>query len=328
MAKTKLADNTRVKPKDNLLLFTGNAHAELSKEIARYLETRLGRAEMTRFADGEINVRIEENVRGKDCFVIQPTCRPSNENLMELLLMIDALLRASAGKITAVIPYFGYARADRKTAPRMPISAKLVANLITAAGAQRVITLDLHAGQIQGFFDIPLDHLFANKVFLDYVASKKLSNVVVVSPDVGGVERARAFAKRVSSSVPLAIVDKRRPRPNEAHVYNVVGDVNGKTALILDDIVDTAGTLIEVARALKERGAKRIIALETHGVLSGPAIERLERSIIEELIITNSIPLTEEAKKCKKVKVLSIAPLLGEAIRRNHLGESISALFI
>ncbi|MBI4370057.1 MAG: ribose-phosphate pyrophosphokinase [Elusimicrobia bacterium] len=311
--------------RDNLLLFSGNANKVLAEEIARYLGLGLGRASVGRFADGEVNIQIEDNVRGKDCFLIQPTCRPVNENIMELVLFMDALRRASAAKITAVVPYFGYARADRKTAPRVPISAKLLANLITAAGATRVITVDLHTGQIQGFFDIPVDHLYATKVFLEYVALKRLTNLVVVSPDVGGVERARAFAKRVGTSI--AFIDKRRPAPNVAHVYNVVGSVAGKAAIILDDIVDTAGTLGEVGRALKQWGASRVYALVTHGVLSGKAIENLENAPIEELVITNSIPLTDRAKQCRKIKVLSIAKLFGEAILRNHRGESISALF-
>lgn len=316
----------RMKAPDDLLLFSGNSNLQLSREIARYVGKDLGRATIGRFADGEVNVHIDENVRGKDCFVIQPTCRPVNESVMELLLLFDALRRASAGRITGVVPYFGYARGDRKTAPRVPIAAKLLANLITEAGATRLITVDLHAGQIQGFFDIPVDHLYAIKVFLDYVHSKRLGNIVVVSPDVGGTERARAFAKRVEGS--LAIIDKRRPRPNEAHVYNIVGDVAGKTALILDDIVDTAGTLAEVAGTLKGRGASRVLAMVTHGVFSGPAIARIEDSPIEELAVSNSIPLMPEAKGCRKIRVLSIASLLGEAILRNHHGESISALFI
>lgn len=310
----------------NILLFTGRANPHLAQEIAQYLRLSLGKAQVARFADGEVEVKIEDNVRGKDCFVIQPTCPPVNENLMELLVMLDALRRASAGKITAVIPYFGYARADRKTEPRVPITAKLVANLLTSAGATRVIAVDLHAGQIQGFFDIPLDHLFATKVFLEYVSGKNLKDMVVVSPDVGGVERARAFAKRLHAA--LAFIDKRRPRPNEASVFNVIGDVEGKTAFVIDDIVDTAGTLREVSQALKENGAKHVFAFATHGVLSRDALHRVESSPLEELIITNSIPLSAEAKKSKKIRVLSIAKLLGEAIYRNHVGESISALFI
>ncbi len=311
---------------EHILLFSGTANPLLSSEIAEYLGLALGRAHIARFADGEVNAKIEENVRGKDCFLIQSTCRPVNENLMELLILIDALRRASAGKITAVIPYFGYARADRKTEPRVPISAKLVANVLTTAGANRVISVDLHAGQIQGFFDIPVDHLFATQVFLDYAAGKNFGDTVVVSPDVGGVERARFFAKKIDSS--LAFIDKRRPRPNEASVFNVVGEVEGKTAIILDDIVDTAGTLTEVAKVLKKNKAVKVFAFATHGVFSRDAVRRIEDSAIEEVVISNSIPLSEEAKKSKKITALSIAKLLGEAIKRNHLGESISALFV
>ena len=308
----------------SLKLFTGNANRPIAERIAEYLGTSVSEAEVGRFADGEINVAVKENVRGKDCYVIQPTCRPANENLMELLVMIDALRRASAGRITAVMPYFGYARADRKSAPRVPISAKLVANLITEAGADRVICVDLHAGQIQGFFDIPLDHIFGMPVFLDYLRGKGLRDVVAVSPDVGGVERARAFAKRLGAG--LAIVDKRRPRPNEASIYNVIGDVQGKTAVILDDMVDTGGTLTKVANRIKDMGATRVLAVCVHGVLSGSALELVEQSAIEELILSDSIPLPGGSRG--KVKILSIAPLLGEAIKRNHRGESISELFV
>ncbi|MDE2292893.1 MAG: ribose-phosphate pyrophosphokinase [Elusimicrobia bacterium] len=308
----------------SLRLFTGNANVPLAERVAAYLGTALSVAEVGRFADGEINVAVKENVRGKDCYLIQPTCRPANENLMELLIMIDALRRASAGRITAVMPYFGYARADRKSSPRVPISSKLVANLITEAGADRVITVDLHAGQIQGFFDIPLDHIFAMPVFLEHLRGLRLSDIVAVSPDVGGVERARAFAKRLGAG--LAIVDKRRPRPNEASIYNVIGDVAGKTAVILDDMVDTGGTLTKVANRIKALGATRVLAACVHGVLSGPALELIEQSALEELILSDSIPLPGGARG--KLKVLSIAPLLGEAIRRNHRGESISELFV
>ncbi len=308
----------------SLRIFTGNANRPIAEKVAAYLGTSLSEGEVGRFADGEINVAIKENVRGKDCYVVQPTCRPTNENLMELLIMIDALRRASAGRITAVVPYFGYARQDRKPAPRTPISAKLVANLITEAGADRVITVDLHAGQIQGFFDIPLDHIFAMPVFLEHLRAKQLTDVVAVSPDVGGVERARAFAKRLGAG--LAIVDKRRPRPNEASIYNVIGDVKGKAAVILDDMVDTGGTLTKVANRIKEMGATRVLAACVHGVLSGGALDLVESSALEELIVTDSIPLPGGARG--KVKVLSIAPLLGEAIRRNHRGESISELFV
>jgi ribose-phosphate pyrophosphokinase len=326
------AERTRTKAKamppfkvdGTLKLFSGNANRPLAERIARYLGTSLGQAEVGRFADGEINVHIGENVRGKDCYVIQPTCRPANENLMELLVMIDALRRASAGRITAVTPYFGYARADRKTQPRVPISSKLVANLITEAGAHRVIAVDLHAGQIQGFFDIPVDHLFAAPVFLEYLRTKKLKDTVAVSPDVGGVERARAFAKRLDAG--LVIIDKRRPRPNEASVYNVIGEVKGKTAVILDDMIDTGGTLTKVADRIRSEGAVKVYAACVHAVLSGSAVDLVNQSGLEELILTDSIPTT--VPKGGKITVLSIAPLVGEAIRRNHCGESISELFV
>ena len=278
---------------------------------------------MQKFADGEIDVHILENVRGEDCYVIQPTCPPVNDNLMELLIMLDALRRASAGRITAVIPYYGYARADRKPAPRVAITAKLVANLITEAGANRVITIDLHAAQIQGFFDIPLDHLYARPVVLDYIKGRNFENMVVVSPDVGSVERARSFAKRLDMG--LVIIDKRRPRPNEAVVYNIIGDVKGKTCFIFDDLVDTAGTLCMVAHSIKDQGAAKIIAAASHGVLSRDAIERIDKSPIEELILTDTIPVN--ASKSAKIKVISVAALLAEAIKRNHMGESISELF-
>ncbi|MBI4056044.1 MAG: ribose-phosphate pyrophosphokinase [Elusimicrobia bacterium] len=308
----------------DLKIFSGNANLPLAQEIARKLRVHVGKATVGRFADGEVNVQIHENVRGCDCYVVQSTCRPVNENLMELLVILDALRRASPGRITAVIPYYGYARADRKTEPRVPISAKLVANLITSAGANRIITLDLHAGQIQGFFDIPLDHLFATPVFLDYIKRQKISKGVVVSPDVGGVERARAFAKRLG--VGLVIIDKRRPKPNEASIYNVIGDVKGKTAIILDDMIDTGGTLTKVANIVKAKGATHVYALCVHGVLSGNALELVEASALQELILTNTIPIPSHDKS--KIKVLSVAPLLGEAIGRNHRGLSISELFV
>jgi ribose-phosphate pyrophosphokinase len=308
----------------HLKIFTGNANPPLAREICDYLGVEPGKSHVGRFADGEINLQILENVRGCDCYVVQPTCRPVNENLIELLIMMDALKRASAGRITAVLPYYGYARADRKTEPRVPISAKLMANLIVTAGADRVITLDLHVGQIQGFFDIPVDHLFAAPVFLDYVRKKKLDNLAVISPDVGGVERARAIAKRLNAG--LVIIDKRRPRPNEASVYNVIGDVKGKTGVILDDMVDTAGTLTKVAAELKKKGIVKLFACASHGVLSGNAIERVEASELEELILTNTIPVQHEGSS--KIKILSVAPILGEAIRRNHLSQSISELFV
>jgi ribose-phosphate pyrophosphokinase len=309
---------------ERLKIFTGNANPALAEEICKSLKVPLGKAEVGRFSDGELRVKLLENVRGDDTFIVQPTVPPVNENVMELLVMIDALTRASARRITAVVPYYGYGRQDRKAEPRVPISAKLVANLITAAGADRVLAMDLHAGQIQGFFDIPVDHLYAMPVFLDHIRRKKIKDLVVVSPDAGGVERARAFAKRLDAD--LAIVDKRRPRPNEAHVMNVIGEVDGKNVILLDDMVDTAGTLCEDAAALKRFGAKHVFAACSHGVLSGPAISRLEASPIEELMISNSIPLN--GKSNKKVKVLSVAPLLAEAIKRIHEDESVSQLFV
>jgi len=322
IAETRYVDG--IKLFQHLKLFTGNANRPLAEDIGRYLKMPLGQAHVGRFADGEINVQIEENVRGSDCYVIQPTCRPVNENMIELLIMIDALRRASAGRITAVIPYFGYARADRKAAPRMPISSKLMANLITTAGANRVITMDLHASQIQGFFDIPVDHLYAAPIILEYVRKKNLKNLCVVSPDVGGVERARAFAKRLNAQ--LVIIDKRRPRPNEASVYNIIGDVAGKNCIILDDMVDTGGTLTKVAAKIRENGATKVYAACVHGVLSGAAHDLIAKSSLEEMILTDSIPV--HALAGGKLTVLSIAPLLGEAIARNHQGKSISALFV
>lgn len=308
----------------NIKIFSGNANLPLAKGICDYLGTRLGKAMVGRFADGEINVQINENVRGCDCYVIQSTCRPVNENMMELLIIMDALRRASAGRITAVVPYYGYARADRKSAPRVPISSKLMANLITTAGADRVITMDLHAGQIQGFFDIPVDHLFASPIILEYFRRKKIPNLVVVSPDVGGVERARAFAKRLTAK--LAIIDKRRPRPNEASIYHIIGEVKGHAAIILDDMVDTGGTLCKVATKIKAAGATKVYAACVHGVLSGPATDLIKKSIIEEMILTDSIPIGH--LEGGKFKILSIAPLMGEAISRNYQGKSISELFI
>jgi ribose-phosphate pyrophosphokinase len=307
-----------------LKVFSGNANPRLAKDICGYLGLELGKARVGRFADAEINVQIDENVRGADCYVVQPTCRPVSEHLMELLIMIDAMRRASAGRITAVIPYFGYARADRKSAPRVPISAKLVANLITTAGANRVITMDLHAAQIQGFFDIPVDHLIAAPVILDYFRKKGIKNLVVVSPDVGGVERARAMAKRLEAR--LAIVDKRRPHPNEASVYHLIGDVKDCEALVLDDMIDTGGTLVKVADKLRECGARKIYAAVVHGVLSGAAAELVSRSAYEEMVLTDSIPIHH--LEGGKIRILSVAPLLGEAILRNNRGLSISELFV
>ncbi|MGQ0645320.1 MAG: ribose-phosphate diphosphokinase [Elusimicrobiota bacterium] len=309
-----------------LKIFTGNANPSLAREICRYLKTPLGKASVGRFPDGEVEIKVLDNVRGADCYVIQPTSHPANDNLMELLLLVDALRRASAHRVTPVIPYYGYGRQDRKAEPRVPISAKLVANLISASGAQRVLTMDLHAGQIQGFFDIPVDHLYANPVLIEYFKKKKMTNgeVVVVSPDAGGTERARAFAKRLKTG--LAVIDKRRLSPHEAAVMNVIGDVKGKTALIIDDIVDTGGTLVKGAEALKKAGAARVLAAAAHGILAGPALDRLNDSPVEELVITNTIPL--DGKESRRIKVLSVAPILGEAIRRIHDEKSVSELFV
>ncbi|MFA4984736.1 MAG: ribose-phosphate pyrophosphokinase [Candidatus Omnitrophota bacterium] len=308
---------------DKIAVFSGNAHLGLSRDICTYLKVKLGDALAGRFSEGEIRVKIDENVRGKDVFVIQPTCPPPNDNLMELLIMMDALRRASARRITAVVPYFGYARQDRKDQPRVPITAKLVANLLTVAGANRILTMDLHAGQIQGFFDVPVDHLFAVGVFADYINKLELKELVVVSPDVGGIKMARAYAKRFSA--PLAIIDKRRDSPEKTEAMHILGEVNGKNVVIVDDLIATGSSLIEGAVALKKAGAASIRAAISHGVLSGPAIERIDKcKVLEELVITNSIPLNQ---KHAKVKVLSIAELLGEAIRRIHNEESVSSLF-
>ncbi|HBT20690.1 MAG TPA: ribose-phosphate pyrophosphokinase [Peptococcaceae bacterium] len=309
-----------------LKIFTGNANPQLAQEISDYLGVPLGLAKVGRFSDGEISLTIGESVRGCDAFVIQPTCPPVNENLMELLIMIDALRRASARRITAVIPYYGYARQERKTRARDPISAKLVANLIMAAGARRVIAMDLHAGAIQGFFDIPVDHLLGSKILADYYRKKNLTDVVVVSPDLGGVTRARELAERVGSEIDIAILEKRRPSPNEAKIMHLIGDVKGKTVIITDDMIDTAGTITLGAQAVMEHGAKEVYACCTHPVLSGPAVERIKNSCIKEVLVTNTIPLSEE-KKIDKIKVLSVAPLLGEAIMRVHKDLSVSELF-
>ena len=312
--------------REEITIFSGNANQPLAKEICEYLKVPLGEAEVKRFSDGEIWVEIEENVRGKDVFVVQSTSHPANENLMELLIMVDALKRASAERVTAVIPYYGYARQDRKTQPRTPITSKLVADLITAAGFHRVASVDLHAGQIQGFFTIPFDHLFAMPILLGYIRKNLLNDVVIVTPDAGGTERARAFAKRLDST--LAMIDKRRSRPNESEVMNVIGEVNGKTAIIVDDMVDTAGTLIQAANALKERGAKKVYACITHGILSGKALDRVENSVLEELVITDTIQHKDLVAKCDKIKILSMAKLLGEAISRINHNDSVSSLFV
>jgi ribose-phosphate pyrophosphokinase len=311
---------------DQLKFFTGNSNPELAKKICAYLGIPIGAIQVRRFSDGEIFVEIGENVRGKDVFVMQSTCSPVNDNLMELLIIMDALRRASARRITAVMPYYGYARQDRKVAPRVPISAKLVADLITAAGARRVLTMDLHAGQIQGFFNIPVDNLFAAPVLLDYIKKHYKYHLVMVSPDVGGVERARAFAKRLSAQ--LAIIDKRRDRPNSSEVMNIIGQVKGWNSVLLDDMVDTAGTLVKAAQALGEQGARSITACATHAVLSGPALERINDSPLRELVVTDTIPAGDKIKQCRKIKVLSVAGLLGEAIKRIHMEDSVSSLFI
>ena len=311
---------------DRLKLFGGNSNPELTAKICQHLQILQGKAVVQTFSDGEIMVEIGENVRGRDVFVMQSTCSPVNHNLMELLVLMDALKRASAWRITAVLPYYGYARQDTKVLPRVPISAKLVADLITVAGGHRVICLDLHANQIQGFFDIPVDNLFAAPVLLEYIRQYFNGELVVVSPDAGGVERARAFAKRLHAS--LAIIDKRRDEDQKVKAMHIIGEVEGKAAIILDDMVDTGGTLTEAAKALAENGALSINACCTHAVLSGNAIGRIEESAIENLIVTDSIPLQPETKGCKKIKVLTVANLLGEAIKRSHLNDSVSSLFV
>ncbi len=312
---------------NKIRVFSGNSNPALAEKICANLGVPLGTAKVKTFSDGEIMVEIGENVRGRDIYVVQSTCSPTNNNLMELLIMIDALKRASAATITAVIPYYGYARQDRKVAPRTPITSKLVADLITTSGADRVVTIDLHAGQIQGFFNIPVDNLYAAPVMLEHLKRRfPNDDTVMVSPDAGGTERARAFAKRLGCT--LAVIDKRRTGPNVAEVMHLIGDVKGKAAIILDDMIDTAGTLTQAARALKEHGAKSIYACATHGVLSGPAIDRINDSHIEEVLITDTIPLGDKAKLTGKVKVLTVAELLAEAIRRIHEDESVSSLFI
>ena len=317
----------RMAEKDHswLRIFTGNSNIELVQKISEQLGTPIGKSVVKSFSDGEINVEIDESVRGMDVFVIQSVCAPTNENLMELLILIDALKRASAERITAVLPYYGYARQDRKVSPRAPISAKLVADLITTAGASRVLTVDLHAGQIQGFFSIPVDHLYASPVLLEYLKQLK-NDLVIVSPDAGGVERARAYAKRLNVS--LAIIDKRRDAPNVSQVMNIIGDVSGMTAVLIDDIVDTGGTLVRAAYALVEKGAKEVYACCTHPVLSGKSVKIISESPIEKMIVTDTIPLRNEAKTSPKIEVLSISNLLAEAIRRIYEDESVSCLFV
>ncbi len=311
---------------ERIRVFSGNANIALAKKICDKLGVSIGKASVTTFSDGETRVEINENVRGMDVFIIQSTCPPVNVTLMELLIMIDAMKRASAYRITAVVPYYGYARQDRKVAPRAPISAKLVADLITTAGAQRVLSMDLHAGQIQGFFNIPVDNLFATPVLIDYMKKNYQDNTVVVSPDTGGVERARAFGKRLGAS--LAIIDKRREGPNEAEVMNIIGNVEGKKVIILDDMIDTAGTVVQAASAMKEAGALEVSVCCTHPVLSGPALDRIENSEIKEALVTDTIPLNDRAKNCGKIKVLSISGILSEAVRRIYYDDSVSSLFI
>ncbi|MCC6139508.1 MAG: ribose-phosphate pyrophosphokinase [Nitrospira sp.] len=308
-----------------LKIFSGNANPALAHEICAYLGQKLGEATVSSFSDGEIRVKVDENVRGADVFVVQSTCQPVNDSLLELLIIIDALKRSSANRITAVIPYFGYGRQDRKDQPRVPISAKLVADLISTAGADRVLTMDLHAGQIQGFFNVPVDHLYALPVLLDYITKKKINDLVVVSPDAGGVERARAFAKRLQAN--LAIIDKRREGPNQAQVMNIIGDVQGKSVLLLDDMIDTAGTIVQGAQACADKGALDVWAACTHAVLSGPALERITKSCLSQVVVANTIPFRGKDQACPKLHQLSVAPLLGEAIRRIHEDESVSSLF-
>ncbi len=311
---------------EKIRVFSGNANVPLADKIAKNLGVKLGMANVTTFSDGETRVEIDENVRGMDVFIIQPTCSPVNVTCMELLIMIDAMKRASADRITAVIPYYGYARQDRKVAPRAPITAKLVADLITTAGANRVLAMDLHAGQIQGFFNIPVDNLFATPVLIDYLKKNYPENTVLVSPDTGGVGRARAFGTRLGAN--LAIIDKRREGPNEAQVMNIIGEVKGCRVIILDDMIDTAGTVIKAALALEEAGATEVSVCCTHPVLSGPAIERLQGSNIKEVIVTDTIPLQENAKACQRITVLSVAGLLSEAVKRIFYNESVSSLFV
>src|SRR6195256_1960518 len=313
---------------ETLALFAGNANPALAQEIARNLQTPLGRAYVGRFSDGEVKVELRENVRGRDVFIIQPTCPPANDSLMELLMMTDACRRASAKRITAVVPYFGYGRQDRRPrATRVAITAKLVANMIASAGVDRLLTVDLHADQIEGFFDIPVDNVYASPVLLGDAWKQAYKNVVIVSPDVGGVVRARAFAKRLDDAE-LAIIDKRRPRPNESKVMNIIGEVEGRTCVLVDDMVDTAGTLCQAAQALKDEGAHKVVAYITHPVLSGAAIERISKSVLDELVVTDTIPLSEAGKACKRIRQLSVAGLLAETVRRINDEESVSSLYI
>jgi ribose-phosphate pyrophosphokinase len=312
---------------DNLMLFTGNANPRLAQQVAKQLSIQLGRATVAQFSDGEVMVELLENVRGKDVFVLQSTCAPTNVHLLELMILVDALRRSSAARITAVLPYFGYGRQDRRPrSARVAISAKVVANMLTVAGVHRLLTMDLHADQIQGFFDMPVDNVYATPILLGDLFKMGYKNQVVVSPDVGGVVRARAIAKRLETD--LAIIDKRRPRPNVATVMNIIGDVNGRTCVIMDDMVDTANTLCEAARALKEQGAVRVVAYCTHPVLSGPAVDRITASVIDELVVTDTIPLKPEAEACPKIRVVSVAALMAETVRRICEESSVSSLFV
>jgi ribose-phosphate pyrophosphokinase len=311
-----------------MMVFTGNANAQLAQDIVNYLKMPLGKAVVGRFSDGEIMVEIMENVRGRDVFVLQPTCDPTNDNLMELLVMVDAIRRSSAARITTVIPYFGYARQDRRPrSARVPITAKVVADMIGKVGANRVLTVDLHADQIQGFFDIPVDNVYASPILLGDIWRQKYSDLMVVSPDVGGVVRARAIAKRLDDA-DLAIIDKRRPKPNVARVMHIIGEVEDRDCVLVDDLVDTAGTLCQAARALKDRGARSVMAYCTHAVLSGPAISNIEKSVLDELVVTDTIPLRPDARKCSRIRVLSIAEMLAETMRRISAEESVSSLFM
>ena len=311
---------------NDFAVFTGNSNPVLAKKICKYLGVQLGGAKVKKFSDGEIQIEIEETVRGKDIFIVQSTCPPANDNLVELLLMIDAFKRSAASRITAVMPYYGYSRQDKKVVPRVPISARLIADLLTVAGTNRLITMDLHAGQIQGFFDIPVDNLFAAPVIIEYIKSNFSNNLVIVSPDAGGVERARAYAKRLNTD--LAIIDKRRDAPNKAIAMSVIGDVTNKVAVILDDMVDTAGTLIEAAYAIIEHGAKEVHACCAHPVFSGPAIDRIKNSVLKSVVVSDTIPLNGNAETCDKISTLSISELVGESIIRCHKGDSVSSLFV
>ncbi len=310
----------------DLKIFSGSAHPRLAREIAQFLGVPLGQARLRRFPDTEVSFQIDENIRGTDIFLVQPTCAPVDQHLVEMLIMIDAFRRSSAARITAVIPYYGYARQDRKDKPRVPISAKLVANVIAAAGAHRVLTMDLHKAQIQAFFDIPVDHLFAAPIIIDYLSRQDLKNLSIVAPDAGGAERARAYAKRLGAE--LAVIDKRRSEDGTAEVMNVIGDIRGRTCVIADDIIDTAGTMQKAAQALKDSGAERVLACAVHGVLSGPALERIEKSPLDKLIVTNTIPLEDKRERCDKIEELSVARLLGQAIRSIHEETSVSSLFV